>query len=174
MKLYVESVNRDFKKIPSCPGFKISKDGRIINKRGYLLSPYYASGYIMIKLKGSDEIRKTKLIHRLVWETYKGEIPKGMWVNHIDGSKSNNSLDNLECTTPSHNHCPARDVLKRRYCRGKEVAGGKLSEEAVSAIKELHKLGWSQHKIAAAFQVRQPSIHYILKGKTWRKVCQTH
>ncbi len=32
----------------------------------------------------------------LVWEAFKGEIPEGHKVSHIDGDKLNNRLDNLE------------------------------------------------------------------------------
>ena len=32
----------------------------------------------------------------LVWEAWKGEIPQGFRVSHIDGNKQNNRLDNLE------------------------------------------------------------------------------
>lgn len=42
-------------------------------------------------------------IHRLVWETFKGEIPEGMVIDHIDGNRSNNSLSNLRLVTQSEN-----------------------------------------------------------------------
>ena len=32
----------------------------------------------------------------LVWEAFKGEIPEGYTVVHIDGDKENNRLDNLK------------------------------------------------------------------------------
>ena len=32
----------------------------------------------------------------LVWEAFKGEIPEGYKVVHIDGDKKNNRLDNLK------------------------------------------------------------------------------
>ena len=32
----------------------------------------------------------------LVWEAWKGEIPEGFRISHIDGNKQNNRLDNLE------------------------------------------------------------------------------
>lgn len=34
-------------------------------------------------------------LHRLVWETLRGPIPKGMQVHHIDGNKVNNDISNL-------------------------------------------------------------------------------
>lgn len=32
----------------------------------------------------------------LMWENFKGKIPKGYEVGHIDGDKQNNKLDNLK------------------------------------------------------------------------------
>ena len=32
----------------------------------------------------------------LVWEAWKGDIPQGFRVSHVDGNKRNNRLDNLE------------------------------------------------------------------------------
>lgn len=46
---------------------------------------------------------KRKSLHRLVIEGFYGEIPDGLVVNHIDGNKSNNKLENLEVVTPSEN-----------------------------------------------------------------------
>lgn len=42
-----------------------------------------------------------KRLHRYVWENEVGEIPKGYHVHHIDGDKSNNSIDNLALITAS-------------------------------------------------------------------------
>lgn len=42
-------------------------------------------------------------LHCIVWETFVGEIPEGMQINHIDGNKHNNCLENLELVTPHEN-----------------------------------------------------------------------
>lgn len=43
------------------------------------------------------------LLHRLVYEAYKGEIPEGMEIDHIDRNKRNNNPDNLRVVTRSEN-----------------------------------------------------------------------
>ena len=35
--------------------------------------------------------------HRWEWEKYKGPIPEGYDIHHIDGDKKNNAIENLEC-----------------------------------------------------------------------------
>lgn len=47
--------------------------------------------------------KQTVLFHRLIVETFIGEIPKGMEVDHKDGNKHNNALSNLEIVTPEEN-----------------------------------------------------------------------
>jgi hypothetical protein len=41
---------------------------------------------------------------RFVWECHNNQcVPDGMVVDHIDGNKRNNHIDNLRCVTPSVN-----------------------------------------------------------------------
>lgn len=34
-------------------------------------------------------------VHRIIWEIHNGEIPEGMYIDHIDGNKANNKISNL-------------------------------------------------------------------------------
>lgn len=43
------------------------------------------------------------LVHKLVWETFVGDIPEGMQVNHINEIKTDNRLGNLNLMTPKEN-----------------------------------------------------------------------
>jgi hypothetical protein len=51
----------------------------------------------------SGSIKKGSSVHREVWRAFKGEIPKGFVINHINGIKSDNNILNLECITQSEN-----------------------------------------------------------------------
>jgi hypothetical protein len=48
-------------------------------------------GYIGITING-----KPFLEHRIVWEKAKGTIPRGFHVHHVNGCRSDNSIENLE------------------------------------------------------------------------------
>ena len=54
-------------------------------------------GYIRIGIKG-----KSHLAHRLAWVYFHGEWPQ-KWVDHIDGDKKNNRINNLRQASASEN-----------------------------------------------------------------------
>jgi hypothetical protein len=66
------------------------------NKSGYL---YYGlfNGY------GKQRKRYWFRGHRLIYQTFAGEIPNGLEIDHINGDRHNNSIDNLRLVTHSQN-----------------------------------------------------------------------
>jgi hypothetical protein len=44
------------------------------------------------------------LAHRIIWEMHNGPIPEGLVIDHIDGVRYNNHLDNLRVCTFQQNH----------------------------------------------------------------------
>ena len=66
------------------------------------LKPSTKNGYYFILLH-KDGTRKNAYIHRLVAESFINNDDDLLVVNHIDGNKLNNSVDNLEWCTYSDN-----------------------------------------------------------------------
>lgn len=60
------------------------------------------TGYMQINLSKKGKINK-EYVHRLVYKTFIGEIPKNKEINHIDHDKSNNRLNNLEIVSRKEN-----------------------------------------------------------------------
>ncbi len=73
-------------------------------KRGKILSPCVnpKCGYMQVNLI-KDKNKKIKTIHRLVAEAFIPNLENKPCVNHIDGNKQNNKIDNLEWVTHSEN-----------------------------------------------------------------------
>ncbi len=63
-------------------------------------------GYVMMQV-GASEVYE----HRVVWEQAHGPIPAGMHIDHINGVKSDNRLENLRLATPTQN-CQNRRVAQ--------------------------------------------------------------
>lgn len=60
------------------------------------------------------------LIHRMVYETFNGEIPQGYEIDHINTIKTDNSLKNLRCVTHSENMLnPITRKLRSKTLKGK-------------------------------------------------------
>lgn len=69
-------------------------------------------GYNLVKLSKNGH-KKGYGVHRLEYEAFYGEIPKGMQVNHINEIKSDNRLENLNLMTPKEN-CNWGTAIQRR------------------------------------------------------------
>ena len=86
-------------------GYFVSSLGRFKNKKGVIMKDYkpHHSGYIYLRVN----IQKYSL-HRLVAQAFIPNLENKPFVNHIDGNKINNSVNNLEWVTcsenNSHNH----------------------------------------------------------------------
>lgn len=84
--------------------YGVSKDGHIysIPKKIQLHEEYDGNKkYARVQLY--HNINKKMFVHRIVWECYKGVIPDGYEIDHVDNNPLNNSLDNLQLITHKEN-----------------------------------------------------------------------
>lgn len=95
-----------WKVINGFPNYEVSNIGRVRSNfpgRGYRILKPELDKYGYKKLNIFKNGKKyTKTVHRLVAETFLGK-QEGLQVNHIDGVKTNNHINNLEWVTPSEN-----------------------------------------------------------------------
>lgn len=94
--------------------YAISNFGNVKNvKKNKILTPYLnVNGYLTYTFC-QNGIKKTFRIHRLV-ALYFIDNPNNLpYVNHKDGNKTNNSVENLEwCTAQENDHHVRRTGLK--------------------------------------------------------------
>ena len=116
-------------KIKTCFHNNIRKNGRIMNTKGRLLKPSLDKyGYYRITLSNNGK-RKSYYVHRLVARAYLKKYSDKLQVNHKNGIKTDNRIENLEMVTLQENikhsiETGLKPKLKRdKYGRfsGKEV-----------------------------------------------------
>lgn len=102
-------------------------------------------GYVNVNLS-IENIKKHYYVHRLVYETFIGEIPQGMQIDHINTIRTDNRVCNLRCVTCVENHNNPLSLIhyeKSRFNvpRGESHPnfGKPLSEETRRKISEAHK-----------------------------------
>lgn len=157
-------------------GYRISSFGRIEGpgngKQGrkiMKLSPNH-DGYYRVSMKvGGRKI--ARFVHGLVAEAFIGEKPnEKITVNHKNGIKNDNRVENLEYMTVKENIHHARDVLK---VLGKGNGGYK--KLTVSQVRDIRNIGttltYSEAlKYADKFGVTAVTILNVRNGKTWKNI----
>lgn len=123
------------------------------------------SGYQWLRLNVDGQESKALFVHRLVLEAFIGPRPD-LDVNHKNGNKSDNRLENLEyCTRAENIRHAIREIRTMKYdhVSGQNGVVSKLTDIQARMIRDLHATGkYSQVTLAAAFGVSQPAIHHVL------------
>jgi hypothetical protein len=143
-------------------GLHVSESGVVYGRRGKPLKPRFTrTGYARVSADGDH------LIHRLVWIAFNGPIQPGLEINHINGLKDDNRLENLELVTRSEN-------LKHAYRIGlkhRPPGIAKLSEDEVRAIRSAYRPGVvKMSDLASRYGVSKSSISRIVNKRYWAGV----
>lgn len=106
--------------IKDWPDYEITDTGIVISNKGRKpkqLKPSVTSGYLTVELRNKNKIKMCK-VHRLVAITFLDppETPN-LIVNHKDGNRLNNNVNNLEWISLSENSQHAINVLQRKGSR---------------------------------------------------------
>lgn len=92
-----------WKKHPDIDGIEVSSIGRVRSVNGHYYNSHQTNrGYLNVRIKIDGEWI-TKLVHRLVAETFVPNPNNMTEVNHKDSSRKNNNACNLEWVTHSYN-----------------------------------------------------------------------
>ena len=158
-----------WKDIPNYEGlYQASTLGRIKNqKTKNIIYGGIKRGYrevILIK----DGVRKYKLVHRLVAQTFIPNKENKPQINHIDGNKLNNNVDNLEWCTQSENmkHAYKLGLQKPLYAknnpRAKRVKQYNLNKELIKeyyGVKEASRInGLNPRDISKCCQKKRKQV----------------
>ncbi len=144
-----------------------AKPGRILK------SGWKGDGYLRVALCGGGK-QASRCVHRLVATAFLWPRP-GLEVNHLDGDKTNNRLDNLELVTKSENQRHAyrtglRAPSAAAVQAGEQHHNAKLCGDSVREIRVLGASGLSQREIGERMGVDRSNISRVLSGESWKHV----
>ena len=147
---------------------RVRKHGDLKTTR--LLKPYKNQrGYTKVELfklgKGQEFF-----VHCLVMHAFVGQIPSGLQINHKDGVKFNNNLNNLEYVTPKQNMRHSFDVLGRKGVCGERCFSAKLDNQKVVEIKISLSEDTKISELARKYDVSKTAIRSIKNGITWKHI----
>lgn len=141
--------------------YYISDRGIIMKTRGcgQKKTTISIAGYEQITCNG-----KCYFVHRLVYETFHGSIPRGFQINHINGVKTDNRLDNLELVTPSENLIHAHRTGLKPDPDADKNGMSKLSNEQYYSLVSDIVAGMSNEDIGSKYNLH-PRYVSLIRGK---------
>lgn len=151
----MENKAEIWKSHPDIDKIEVSSFGRVrsVKRYYYKINPIN-SGYLKIQFSMNGK-RINKLVHRLVAQAFipnPNDLPE---VNHKDGDRMNNNVDNIEWCTHEENI-----AYREKYgkAQNKPVFAINLSTLEVSQFR-------SQHEAGRELGVSQQSVSSVIKGK---------
>jgi hypothetical protein len=172
----------EWRAVPGYEGFyDVSSEGRVRSLprvvrsgRGWtttihdkILRERRTNGYVGVNLC-RDGQRTMTAVHRVVGFAFLG-LTASMQVNHLNGVKTDNRVENLEVVTSQENIAHAcRTGL--RDLRGTKNHKARLSAADVLTIRARLANGESQSAIARDYPVKVACIAKIERGTIWRHV----
>lgn len=160
-----------WKPVPEFAGwYEASDQGRIRRILGKIRKPRpKREGYLYVNLCVHGRIH-TRYVHRLVATTFLPNPENKPEVNHRNGIKTDNRVENLEWATISEQAHHAFETGLRESVVGSENGQSKLKESDIPEIFERHRAGLSQPEIAKEFGVSRALISWVLLRKGWTHV----
>ena len=141
-------------------------------------------GYYSVGIK-----KRTHMVHRLVAQAFIPNPCNKPFVNHIDGNKLNNCVDNLEWCTAAENNQHARDTglnpqtsgykIQYKNSSTKKIAlanlkdKSKLTPNEVRYVRSVHRprsKEFSATALALEFGTSVTAMCKIVKGETYREI----
>jgi predicted XRE-type DNA-binding protein len=158
-----------WKKIEQFDSYSVSNKGMVINNYTQKIRKPIVKiqGYVSITFyKKVDKKNKSISIHRLVALAFLPNPENKPHVNHINGIKTDNRVENLEWVTASENEKHSYSVLNKK---SNGIIRRKIPLNEIKKIFEMKKKGFNQKEISIFFNVSQSAISFIVNKKTYIK-----
>lgn len=148
-----------------------------VGARGYTvkdkkLKPCIRNGYLSYSLNLEGKT-KYYYLHRLIAQNFIPNPDNLPCVNHKDGDKLNNNIDNLEWCSYSQNnkHAFEHNLKQPTILKHEKHWNAKLTEEDVEWIRQHYiknSCEYGQGALARKFNTSRPNIYDIINYNTWK------
>lgn len=149
--------------------YKISKDGKVFSlyKNSYLIPQNHPGGYLLVGLckNGKKNHRTT---HRLVAKAFIDNPLNKKEVNHINGIKTDNRVENLEWVTRCENELHAYKIGLKKIGKRK-FSTKKIRDKVIIAkkIKDVltNEVYGSITEASEKTKIKRTTLNAMLKGQ---------
>lgn len=174
---------KQWRKIPNYSNYEASTDGEIktFNWKNSgierVMKPAFDnSGYLRTMLKNDNGKYDTIKVHRIIAQTFIPNPENKQQINHKNGVKHDNRVENLEWATHSEN-------IKHSYATGLKSVQGELNPAAILNEKQVleirskytygrkggrTKTAVTKRMLAEEYRVGVHVIKNIVTNKTWK------
>jgi WD40 repeat protein len=123
--------------------YSVSIEGKVRNdRRNSLLNQHEQQGYMHVSLSCFEKTKRLK-VHRLVAIAFIPNPENKPYVNHKNGNKSDNTVENLEWVTASENTIHAWDTGLAKSTVARNVVQYSLSGEKIAEYKSVREASLS-------------------------------
>lgn len=149
-------------KLYCCDEYSVDDLGNVYTKSGKILkSSINHRGYCIVNLMINGK-RKGLTVHRAILNSFKEPPFKDAQINHIDGNKQNNSLNNLEWCSAKENTNHSLYTLNNILLRGRSIIA-------------IHESGWvkqfrSLRECAKFLKCSPGAVYAVVHG--YKKRCK--
>jgi hypothetical protein len=165
-----------WKKVIGFDGYFASSLGRIKREERIVSVQTQKKGYCCVNMTNNAGIRRSHLLHRVVANTFLPNPDKLPQVNHIDGNKKNNNIENLEHCNNAYNYQHAKEngLLPIRK-KGEQNPKAQLTNKEALEIRNTKislngRGGVSRMDLARRYGVTIHVIKDIRNGKSYSHI----
>lgn len=148
--------------------YTVNPDGSIIGKLNSKLKPQLDKyGYHVVNIYVNKKM-KTEKIHRIVASCYIDNPENKPCVNHINGDKTDNRVENLEWCTVQENTIHSWNNKLSKARKGEKSNLAKLNRSQVDEIRSLYKTKEFTHQeLSDRYNISRSQIGNIVNNKRW-------
>lgn len=133
-----------------------------------LKASYDKRGYKFVYIRRNDGRVKRFSIHRTVAQAFIPNPENLPVVNHKDGDKANNNVENLEWCTVQYNSQHSMKIGTSKF--GSNHTVSKLNEPFVELLKIKMALGFTISELSYEYNIQHATLSLIKSGKQWKHV----